>query len=410
MSQQTLGREQRKRTASARSRQPALDRFYRYTLPPEVPGEFTFELMLLRPHLPDFSLDRFCESFMWEESSSEMTGNLQLHRSDAADPASLPISRGDRVRCRVKWAGSWYELWTMRAKPPEVQLEENTVSVDLVDDMDLIKRTRRDWTFRPTKHRKFGYFPEEIVRIVCKRQGIKVGAIAKGKFRVPAMHLKNATPLDVFKRCYVHEKQKTGRSFVVRIRNGKLEIVPLKRNPLVYVLAKQIQTALITQEPASETPATVLTGRGRVGSGKDARKVAYTDYDREVVEKFGYVHNTKNYGRVTSLADLRGKVQRDLAKQLKVNRTATISHQGIPFIRRGEGAKLDLPKEGFAGKQAFVYATTATHNVQGSNYQSTWDFTTDDPYVKLKEEAEKEQRAEKRKERKRTKEKVAGKA
>lgn len=339
-----------------------------------------------------------------------MTGNLQLRRPKAGDAGSLPIERGHRVRCRVKWAGSWYELWTMRCEPPEVQPEEDIVSVNLKDDMDLIKRTKRDWSFRQTKHRKFGYFPEEIVRIVCARAGIKVGAIAKGKYRVPALSLKNATPLDVFKRAYAYEREKTGRSFVIRIRDGKLEIVPLKRNPSVYVLAKQIQTALVTQEPASETPATVLTGRGRIGSGKDTRKVAYTDYDRAVVRRYGYVHRDRNFGRVESVGDLREKTQRALAKQLKVNRTATIQYEGIPFIRRGDGAKLMLGAEGFSGREAFVYATTATHNVQGATYTSTWDFTTDDPYVALKAEAEKAQREAKRRERKRTKTKVAGKA
>lgn len=406
----TKGREQRKRTATGRSRRPSLDRFYRYTLPPMVPGDFEFELTLLRPGLPSMGLDRVCESFEWNESSSEMTGRLTLHRPIVGVPASLPIERAHRVRCRVRWGGSWYELWTMRVQPPETAPEENGVTVTLRDDMDLLKRTRRDWSYRQTKHRRFGYFPEEMVRLVCKRAGIRVGAIAKGLHRVPSLHLKNATPLDVFRAAYKHEKEKSGRSFVIRLRDGKLEIVPLKRNPAVYVLADQIQMALLTQEPASETPATVLTGRGRVGSGKDARKVSYTDYDRRVVRRFGYVHHEKNYGRVSSVGELRVKVQRDLAKMLKVNLTANIQHAGIPFIRRGEGAKLDLPLEGFSGSQAFVYATTATHTVQGGTYQSAWNFTTDDPYVKLKEQAEREQRAAKRRQRKRSKPKVTGKA
>lgn len=406
----TKGREQRKRTAQARARQPALDRFYRYSLPPITPGDFKFELTLLRPHLPPFSLDRALESFGWVESSSEMTGNLQLHRPNPANPASLPIQRSHRVRCRVHWAGSWYELWTMRCKPPQLQPEEDIVTVELADDMDLIKRTKRDWSFRQTKRRHFGYFPEEIVRLVCRRAGIRVGAIAKGRFRVPSLHLKNATPLDVFRAAYKHEKEKTGRSFVIRIRNGKLEIVPLKRNATIYLLAGQIQTALLTQEPASETPATVLTGRGRIGSGKDAKKVSHTSFNRAVVERLGYVHHEKNYGRVESAGDLRGKVERDLAKMLKVDTTATIQHAGIPFIRRGDGAMLNMPREGFKGARAFVYATTATHTVQGATYDSSWDFTTDDPYVKLREQAEAEQRAAKRRERKRAKPTVSGKA
>jgi hypothetical protein len=405
-----LGRQQRKRTPAARSRLPSLDHFYRYALPPMTPGDFTFELTLLRARQKPLDITINCESFTWNESSSEMTGNLQLHRSDPANPNTLPIERGASVRCRVRWEGSWYVLWTMRVKPPESQLEENSTSVDLLDDMDLIKRTKRAWSFRKTKHRKFGYFPEEIVRIACKRQGIKTGAIAKGKHRVPSITLKKASVLDVCKRAYAHEKQKTGRSFVIRIRDGKLEIVPLKRNPLVYILSKQIQSALLAQEAASETPATVWTGRARLDKGKDAKKISYTDFNRKVVAKLGYVHHEHDYGKVDSRADLKSKVQRDLAKALKVTRTAQVQYQGIPFIRRGDGAKLDLPGEGFKGKDAFVYATTAAHTVQGATYTSTWDFTTEDPFVVLREQAEKEQRDAKRKERKRTKTKVAGKA
>lgn len=405
-----LGREQRKRTHSGRARQPALDRFYRFALPSITPGDFIFELTLLRPRRPSLSLDRYCEDFEWNESSSEMTGSLHLRRPDPEKPASLPIERGHRVRCRVRWEGAWYELWTMRCKPPKVAPEEGSVTVELADDMDLVKRGRRDWSFRKTKHRTFGYFPEEIVRLVCRRMGIRMGAIAKGRHRISNLHLKNASPLDVFRRAYQHEREKTGRSFVIRIRNGRVEIVPLKRNPLVYVLARQIQSAMIAQEPASEQPATVLTGRGRIGKGKEAKKVSHTAFDRKVVERLGYVHRDHNYGRVDTIAELRAKVNRDLAKALKVDRTVTITHAGIPFIRRGDGARLDMPREGFTGSQAFVYATTASHQVRAGDYTSTWEFTTDDPFVKLKEEAEKAAREVKRRERKRSKPKVAGKA
>lgn len=65
----TKGREQRKRTKSGRARQPALDGFYRFALPPITPGDFTFQLTLLRPQQKAVSLDRMCESFEWEESS-----------------------------------------------------------------------------------------------------------------------------------------------------------------------------------------------------------------------------------------------------------------------------------------------------------------------------------------------------
>lgn len=406
----TKGREQRRQSKTAKARTPNLAHFYRYKLPPIRPGDFLFELTLLRARRPSLKLDTMLESFTWDESASELTGNLQLHRERPGQPASLPIARGQQVRCRVRWAGAWYVLWTMRTKAPEVQLDTNTVSVDLADDMNPLRRAKRDWSFRKTKRRPHGYFAHEVARIACRRAGLRARAVARGRFRVPGFTMKGRSALEPIKHAYAYERSKTGTQFVIRIRDGELEVVPLRRNAMVYVLGGEIISALLSQEPASETPATVLTGRGRVGSGHKARKVSYTDYDRKVVQQLGYSHREHDYGRVDSHSDLRSKVQRDLAKQLKVTRNAQVTASGIPFIRRGDGAELALPGEGYKGKNAFVFATTAAHTVQGSSYQSTWDFTSTDPFIALREEAAAAQRKRKREERKRTKTKAAGKA
>lgn len=405
----TSGREQRRKSKTATVRTPDLSRFYRYHLPPITPGEFEFELTLLRPRLPPISLDRMVETLEWIDEQAILTGSITAHRPDPEDPTTLPITRGHLVRCRVLWDGPKYTLWTMRCGAPQTEVDTGTVTIALKDDLALLDAGEQDWFFRKTKARTVGYFADEIAREVARRLGVRVRQVAQGTVRQTLVK-KHASGLEVLKAAYQKETSSTGRSFVIRLRDGQLEVVPLARNPAIYVLESQIQTALITQKAGRSVPTTVLTGKGHIGKGSDAQKVSYTEFDRRIVDLYGHVPNTKHYGHVDSHAQLRAFVKRDLAKELRLNDTVTIQHQGIPFIARGDGVEIRLPREGYSGENGFVYATRADHTVQAGTYQSTWDFTLTDPFLAaLKAEGDaKNKRAAKRIQRRRPKIAVSG--
>lgn len=374
------GREQRRKSVTAQSRTPDLSKFYRYHLPSITPGEFEFDLDLLRPRQPPLSLNRLVDTFGWDDEQSVLTGSLTAYRPDPERPITLPVTRNQLVRCRVRWDGPTYELWTMRTAAPQIQVDTGNVQIDLTDDLAKLDTGKRDWWFRRTKHRKHGYTCDEIARVVCSELGVAAGELTKGTARVE-IKMRNATGLAVLRAAYQKEKASAGRSFVIRMRQGSLQILPLARNPVAYVLADQIQTALIAQKKGGAQPVTVLTGRGHVGSGKRAKKVSYTAFDRQVVRALGYVPHTKDYGRVDSHADLRGQVTRDLAQGLRLNDTITISHAGIPFILRGDGVQIRLPAEGYSGQQGFAFCTRANHTVQAGVYTTDWDFTLNDPFL-----------------------------
>lgn len=396
----TTGRDQRRRSATALARRPKLDAFYGRTLPDVTPGEFEFQVDLLRGQgTRPFPLDTMLRSFEWNDEEAALSGNLQLQRPDPAKRESLPIGRGHEVRCRVRWAGRWYTVWTMRCAAPDVTVETGEVSVDLKDDLDPVRRGRRHYVFRKTKRRGHGYFGHEMLRIAARRDGIKLGAVAKCSKRMGKVDL-HGSFLDLAVKVYSHERDVTGRKFVLRMRDGRFEVIPYTRNRTLYVLAEQIRSAVVRQTPKVENPATVITGTARIGKGSDVKRIRHTEYRRDVVRRFGYVHRVKSYGRVDSPAELRAKVRRDLARQLRVDTTCSVQTQGIPFIRRGDGAKVLIPSEGFTGDGSFVYATAVRHRVQGGSYTMDADFTREDPFAKDRERREKEARDRARRARK----------
>lgn len=394
------GRADRKASAQGRARDPDLSNYYRHNLPAVTPGEFDFTLDLLRGRgAARLSLDEVTESFEWIDEEAALTGSVQLRRPDPTRGASLPVKRGYQVRCRVRWGGKLYELWTMRVEPTEATPESGQVSVPLKDDLDLTRRSRKHWIFRKTKRRPHGYFGHEALRIAARREGIRLGTLTKCSKRMSKIDV-TGTFLDLATLIYSNEHKVTGRKFILRMRNGRFEAVPYKRNKFLYVLAEEIRNATTREVAKVAKPATVITGTARVGKGKDAKKIRHTEYRRDVVRRFGYSHKTIRYGKVDSLAELKGKVRRELAKQLRVDHTGTVQVQGIPFIRRGDGAKVVIPSEGLKGDKSFVYTTAVRHQVQGATYTTELDYTQEDPFLKDKRAREAAARAEARRRRK----------
>lgn len=400
----TTGRQQRQTTATAKIRKPNLSKWYGRSLPPIHPGDFEFLLDLLRPRKAAFPLQNMVDTFTWNDEQSALSGAITAYRPRGMEPVTLPISRGDLIRCSVRWGSQQYRLWTMRAQPVQTESEIAQLSVSLKDDLALLDSSALDWFFRKSKAKPHGYTADEITLAVARKLGVRVRKLAKGNHRF-ALVKRHVSGLAVLKAAWAQEKAVSGVGYVIRIRDGELEVVPIRRNPLLYVLGPQIQTALITQKNGSKVPTTVLEGRAHMGSGKTARKLHFTYFNRQVVQTLGYVHHQRDYGRLSSHAELRAKVKADYAKGIRLNDTITIQHAGIPFIQRGDGVEVNLPWEGYKGSQSYVYATRATHTVQAATYQSEWDFTLTDPYLaELEAEAKAAAaRAKKRQQRNRSK-------
>lgn len=394
------GRGERAKSARGRLRRPNLNLLYNRRVRPIRPGEYDFRIILIRPELPRHrrftALNRQSVSLDWGDEGDTLDGTLTLMRSEPENYQSVPIERGHGIRLMVKRGDRFYRLWDMKVLgQPEVDRASGQVTLTLGDSLYVLKKAKRDWpgfTKRKEGPKKDGWTADEIARYVCRKLRVRIGKLAKGseRFELKEKDLKELSGLDVIRKAYAKEKGETGRKFIMRLRDGKLVVVPFHRPGVTYVIGGIEQSISFTGKPKSDTPATVIEAKGRLKgeTGKDA-KVETTVFRPQAVSRLGRVVKEKRYGKVRSKEHLRTLATRDLAGELKVTRTADITIPGIPFLEKGSAIKWNIKEPGWFGftklskrprDKSFCFVTSSSHSLTPTNYTTQISLTQTDPY------------------------------
>lgn len=401
---ESKGRKERANSPAGKLRAPNLASIYTKQLRDVAAGDFDFRTVLIRPEKPKDDgrfviLDRATTSIEWSDETPVLTGGLTLHRPDPLKPSTLPVKERHRVRLLVRWGGAWYRLWEMRVESdPEPTGSSGDLRVELSDDLASLRQNVRDWEFKKSKARPKGWPPQAITRKVCGREGVRMGKIAKGAARLKKLK-KTASGLEIIMRAYAAERQKSDRSFVIRLRNGRLEVVPVKRHKVLYeIRGVELDYSTETGSPKKKRPTTVIEAKGRVGKKKIEAKV----FRRAILKRFGLSTAERSYGKVDSKAELREKAMRELAEEIRVKRTATLTIPGIPFIERGDTVRWITKEPGWSGPgvgtqdRSYAYVTGVSHSATPASFTSSMTLSQVDPFLKTGSSKSKAKRDEKK--------------
>lgn len=382
---------------------PVLSDWYNLRLEDHELNRFAFRFSLLRPDpANDLPITRYVESCEWGEEEEAQQGTLTVRRP--TDTASLPLERGQTTLGEVEFRGTWYELWRMDLKPFSVVVEEAQLTAEMVDTSGRPGTQTHSYKLR----RRDPYYAHEVAAIIARKEGIAVGRLAKASGRRFNGFTFVGSAIGAVKMAYSRDKDVSGRSYVVRMHLGKLEVLPLtQRNLTINVLRSQIETATITYQGLEGTdthaPVTVIYAKGVVGKGKGARKVTHSVFDKATVAKLGYRRKDKDYGSVKSHDSMVDAAKRELAAGLKITTTMEVTHPGIPFLRRGDGIGVNLFPDAYSTHKAtYMYVASIMQRVEGNDYNMALTLTSEDPFVAaaIAEARERKEIAEKAKEKK----------
>lgn len=413
----TVTKAKKKATARKQQRQkdrhkrPDLTKLYRRKLQPFDLATQDFRATLIRDDVPRarlVNIDGLIETLEWryEPGNPVLLGTMTTRR-DVLSGGGLRIHDGHVLRLQVRWGGKWRELWRMRLRDSQPSLRDQT-TWGLADDLALLQESD-DW-FHYTKSKKGGHpkgwLVHEIVRDVCRRYRIPVGKIAKGTHYITDLSGK-MTPLQVLQKAYAIEKQANGHRFTIAWRNGKLNVTPLRRNDVMYVLRDAIEDAVVGKTARDAKFATAVTVRatlkGKKGSHKKSQ-IEVRHVNEKAVRADGFIHKVISGGTVKDRADADRKAKRYIATHSVRKPVITnIQHRGIAFLRRGDAIWISLPQFGFSGARAVCFLASGTWQLASGEFTMSLDVAMDDPFAhpKTRRKAkDKQTRTKKRKDKK----------
>jgi hypothetical protein len=400
------GRNQRSKSKHGQAHKPNLTKYYRYDAGTIDLTQQEFRTTLLKPKgvkQRRVKIDHLITSIEWryEQGDPVLHGNLTVRKFDKK---KIRIVEGDTLKLDVRWFGRWHEVWRMVLRDPEESTAGGSTSFTLDDPMSVLQESRDTWHYAKSKK---GGHPEgwkchQIARDVAKRYKIRLGKVAKGKRWIRELEHNDYSPIQILQRAYALERAESGHRYVMRWSNGKLNILPMRRNPLLYVLGSMIQDAAITYEERGEDFCTAVTVRATLKEkGKKAKKITVLVTDKQAMRKYGFIHRELKGGNVKSEADARKLGRRHLNKKAKRKRTITgLTHHGIAFIRRGDAIRINLPEKGFKkGKDSICFVSAGSWSLSGGTFSMNLDVTFDDPFAttkKVRKDKDKKKRDEKR--------------
>lgn len=369
-------------------KQPDLSDVYGRKLAPVTLGNEDFRITALRPQ-GTLDLGGITESlsWRWDEGDPILRGDVQMRKPDS-QIQPLTLVDGHVLRLEVRWFDAWREVWRMRLADRTFDPITGALSFNLADDLSTLQLSTDDFNYVKSKkaNRPHGWYCHEIVRDIARRYRIPLGKIAAGKHRIKKLSMKGVSPLAAIQKAYSIERTESGRRFVIGWKNGRLEILPMRRNPQLYALREQLISAPVKREDRDEKFATAVTVRGTVGRGKKKRKIAMKVSDERAVGREGFVHRVVRGGNFDTEAKARSFGKRYIAKHGMRKRTVDIEHVGLPFVRRGDAMQISLPEAGLTGASAFMFVKNVSWSLSGGNFTMQVGFALDDPYFAYQQE------------------------
>jgi hypothetical protein len=351
-------------------------------------------------------ISRLCDSITWQDQSSDdlrnintqaaMTGSITLHKPPLREYDKLaplvfpgesfsarvskdatylkPGAMGSQIICQVGYGSTYMNLWVMRVVPgydqnvaEQVTLSDGSWTLTLADELWTIAQNVADYKYtKGKKIRPHGWRCDEIAHDLCKRYRIPVRTLAQGTAYFGLTHAQTTltSPIHVITEAYYAETRRTGRTFIIRwgapnkqFPVGALEVVPMRRNRLLYALREQLLEATLGRSQGTDF-ATVIEARGQIVTGtkkKKTKKVSYTALNERALRRNGWVRKTINFGKVESEAELQVLAKRMLAVRLTPVRSAELTNPGIATIRRGDAVRINLPEEGYTNVKLLPY-------------------------------------------------------
>lgn len=230
---------------------------------------------------------------------------------------------------------------------------DGTTSITAYDYNHYLTKNKDSMKFKSKK-------ASEIIRSICKKYGIKYGAIADTKYVFPKLIFRNQTLYDIIVMALTETRKKTGKRYYLANEKGKLVLREVK----AQVSRLQIKTGANLISASQSKSIEDLRNSVRVTGKAGEESKGVTVQSKESIKRYGLMQE-KTHESEKKTKQLR-PIAHALLKELnEVDSDCSVEAIGEPTIVAG---KMVQVSEKISGLSGGFYVSNDTHTFEGDKH------------------------------------------
>ena len=299
-------------------------------------ANISYSLILLRPDGQRMDLRPFLRSLSWEENGRELAVRLvaELQNIQMPDGKWLHqlVPLGGQIFLYSDWGRGQQEIFRGTVFAWEYQTDPlGHFTITAYDQLIYLTKSKDDRFY------KAGQTAKVIIQDIAKVWGIPLGDVQGPNVALGKQVFRGETLADMINSVLKEAKAKGGIKWIVRSRQGKIDVIKPGQNRPVYSFTADTNVESIEDRHDIEDLVTRVKIIGAEDSEGKAPVVAQLDGRTE----FGTLQEVVYQRQYDTPAAAKSAAEDILKERGQPKRSRKVIATDLPFLRRGDKVKVE---------------------------------------------------------------------
>jgi len=299
-------------------------------------AKISYSLILLRPDGQKLDLRPVTRSLTWEENDGELAVRLEAELQNIQMPDGkwlhqlIPL--GGQIFLYADWGSGRQEIFRGTIFVWDYQTDPlGHFTITAYDQLIYLMKSKDDRFY------KAGQMAKAVIEDIAKAWGIPLGDVQGPNIALGKQVFRGDTLADMISSVLDEAKKKGGGKWIVRSRQGKIDIIKPGQNNPVYVFTANTNVESIEDRQDIEDLVTRVKIIGAEDSEGKAPVVAQLDGKTE----FGVLQEVVYQRQYDNLAAAKSAAEDILKERGQSRRRRRVIAPDLPFLRRGDKVKVE---------------------------------------------------------------------
>jgi len=299
-------------------------------------AKISYSLILLRPDGQRIDLQPFLRSLSWEENDGELAVRLEAELQNIQMPDGkwlhqlIPL--GGQIFLYADWGSGQQEIFRGTIFVWDYQTDPlGHFSITAYDPLIYLMKSKDDRFYRA------GQMAKAIIEDIAKAWGIPLGTVQGPDVALAKQVFRGDTLADMIYSVLNEAKKKGGGKWIVRSRQGKIDVIRPGQNTPVYVFSAHTNVDSINDRQDIEELVTRVKIIGAEDKEGKAPVVATLDGRTE----FGTLQEVVYQRQFDNAAAAKAAAQDILKERGQPRKQRKVQAPDLPFLRKGDKVKVE---------------------------------------------------------------------